>query len=462
MEKSEYKPVTLLSGKRVFLSPTGDCALFNEDFDYYCFENGLGAVLDPDGVHAPRKPVDELRRQRRNAMRRGDEKIIRSYYDRLDTWTSKIVRIMGLYRQCVHQDIWLHIQQTVRNYEERTLSKFFQIRAEVNTTYGGYTIAKGLDNFRRIQAVPVFTSTSSVSYGVAALAKLFKERVGWGNYQQIYRDDTKIPILREKMSHWEKLEYVLDQVDENNETYEQLVRRLLRKNQIMITQENAIQIKEAGEKQVVDRYLAKKESERIEGINKALAMHTVYRSDMETSMQKEDEQQWSKFDSTNLSENNDEMQLVNRGDDLYHFVPIAQVAAWMICHNCGGQHMVKNCTIPYCLQCNKSWASVKSQGYHNALHCPNNPMDLRHKPSGKPVDLAGRGIQKQSKMTGRVTDGRGIQSSLLSKRSGDAAGISAKRPVHVNFMPPVAHHALVQQEEDVEYDYNEMEINQKA
>lgn len=59
--------------------------------------------------------------------------------------------------------------------------KNFQIRADEKC--GGYTIAKGLDNLRRMQAVPVFTSTSSVSYGASAFAKLFKVRVGWGNYQ---------------------------------------------------------------------------------------------------------------------------------------------------------------------------------------------------------------------------------------------------------------------------------------
>lgn len=40
------------------------------------------------------------------------------------------------------------------------------------------------------------------------------------------------------MSHFDKLEYVLDQMTENNESYEQLIWRLLRKNTIMISQEN--------------------------------------------------------------------------------------------------------------------------------------------------------------------------------------------------------------------------------
>lgn len=41
------------------------------------------------------------------------------------------------------------------------------------------------------------------------------------------------------MSHFDKLEYVLDQMTEKeNESYEQLVWRLLRKNTIMISQEN--------------------------------------------------------------------------------------------------------------------------------------------------------------------------------------------------------------------------------
>ena len=49
------------------------------------------------------------------------------------------------------------------------------------------------------------------------------------------------------MSHFDKLEYVLDQMTENNESYEQLVWRLLRKNTIMISQENVKQIKESSE-----------------------------------------------------------------------------------------------------------------------------------------------------------------------------------------------------------------------
>ena len=34
-----------------------------------------------------------------------------------------------------------------------------------------------------------------------ALAKLFKELVGWSDRQQVYCDDTKIPILREKTTN---------------------------------------------------------------------------------------------------------------------------------------------------------------------------------------------------------------------------------------------------------------------
>jgi hypothetical protein len=461
MDKPEFKPLFLTSGKRVFLTPTGDCAVFNEDFDYYCFENGLGAVLDRDGAHAPRKPVDELRRERRNYARKGDEKIISTYYDRMDSWTTKIVRIIGLFRQSVHADIWLHVQQIVRNYEERTLQKFFQIREEVNAAFGGYTIAKGLDNFRRIQEVPEFTSTASVSYGVTSLAKLFKERAGWGNRQQSYQDDTKIPILREKMGHWNKLEYVLNEVDENDETYDQLVRRLLRKNKLMTNQDNAEQIKEAGEKKLVDQYLAKRDLAKQEGINRSLAMHAMGRSVREINEQLLDQQQWSKNEDTSMSDCEIGMQLVNRGDDLYHYVPMAQVAAWMMCHNCGEQHMVKDCTKPFCIQCNKKWSSDKSDGYHNPLQCPTNPMDLRYKSSGRQGISGGRGGQGQNKIAGRGYGGRGTPVSALGKRSGDTAGGSAKRPSYVNFMPPVAHAAVQMEDDDkyVAYDVSTMDVD---
>ena len=68
-------------------------------------------------------------------------------------------------------------------------------------------------------------------------------------------------------------------------------------------------------------------------------------------------------------------------------------------------------------------------------------------------------------MTGFVAGERGVQLSLSSKLSGDVAGVSAKRSGYVNFMPPVAHVAVQQEEDDanyVEYDHNKMEINLNA
>jgi len=102
-----------------------------------------------------------------------------------------------------------------------------------------------------------------------------------------------------------------------------------------------------------DHYLANRQLAKQEGINRSLAMHAMGWSMREINEQLLEQQQWSKIEYTGLSECEIGMQLVNRGDDLYHYVPMAQVAAWMMCHNCGEQHMVKEFTKPFCIQCNK-------------------------------------------------------------------------------------------------------------
>lgn len=52
--------------------------MFNEDFNYYCFKNEPGVLLDPDGVHAP----NELRHQHRNVMRSLSGAIIKRHMDK--------------------------------------------------------------------------------------------------------------------------------------------------------------------------------------------------------------------------------------------------------------------------------------------------------------------------------------------------------------------------------------------
>ena len=56
--------------------------MFNEDFNYCCFKNEPEVLLDPDGVHAPRKPVNELRHQHRNVMRSLSGAIIKRHMDK--------------------------------------------------------------------------------------------------------------------------------------------------------------------------------------------------------------------------------------------------------------------------------------------------------------------------------------------------------------------------------------------
>lgn len=43
------------------------------------------------------------------------------------------------------------------------------------------------------------------------------------------------------------------------------------------------------------------------------------------------------------------------------------------CWNCFGHHRSRDCPAPFCRNCNSSWDSLTSAGYHLFIHCPNRP-----------------------------------------------------------------------------------------
>ena len=245
METVDIKPLTLVSGKRVFLTSQGDCAKFNDDFDQYCFENGLGMMVGrrPE-LHMPVEPHPRvIQRYYDGRSFEGERSLVKEYLKKEQEWIRNVVRIRSLYKQCVDADIWLEVEQRIQHFDERTFKKFQNIRYMVNQLYGGYTQAKGRENFRKIQAVPSFTSTELVTSGIAELKILFKEREGWCNRRQVYTDADKVGFLREKMEDWDKLECVLTAVREDDETYDQLVKRVLTKNQDLKSKALARKIK---------------------------------------------------------------------------------------------------------------------------------------------------------------------------------------------------------------------------
>ena len=129
MESVDIRHLTLVSGKRVFLTSLSDCSKFNQDFDQYCFENGLGMMVGrhPE-LHIPVVPHPRvIQRYHDGRSYEGERSLVKEYLKKDQEWTKNIVRIRALFKQSVDADIWLDVEQRIQHFENRTFAKFQEI-----------------------------------------------------------------------------------------------------------------------------------------------------------------------------------------------------------------------------------------------------------------------------------------------------------------------------------------------
>ena len=223
---------------------------------------------------------------------------------------------------------------------------------------------------------------------------------------------------------------------EDEESYNQIVRRVLNKNHELKSKSLAKKIKEDGEKEIIRRHISQQIKMKQESVSKGIATHAEIRPKSNMYQKAAAEQYLDMNEDISVSDEESGYSLVHREDGFYHYDPIANIAAYIQCHNCQENHYVKDCSAPFCCQCKKRWGSVNENGYHNPLQCPYRPLNLKRKSTVRQSTLVQQKGHAARSGTRHYTNGTGPGViTELGKRRAEQSNGPVKRSAHVNFMP---------------------------
>ena len=177
------------SGKILNYDGTTDVVQFFKDFDAFCQLHKLGGVISRTNFAEPAYPNGAYLRVSTATATDRDYDTISKYTSELVKFLEKCGQVLRLLKWAISSTLQTTLEEALPvEWETADRTNLERLRAEMIRRYDGWTSAKGELNYEMAKKLGNIVNVESSDRVFAAILKLIREREGWGDPTQIFKE----------------------------------------------------------------------------------------------------------------------------------------------------------------------------------------------------------------------------------------------------------------------------------